>query len=63
MKIRKVVFHHICNFGVLPLFVATLFVGVAVLSADESREFDSESSKESTSESVLNKGEYFQETP
>jgi len=63
MKIRKVVSHHICNFGFLPLFVATLFVGVAVLSADESREFDSESSKESTSESVLNKGEYFQETP
>lgn len=63
MKIRKVVSRHICNFRVLSLLIATLFVGVAALSADALRGFDSESPKESTSKSVLSQGEYFQETP
>ena len=63
MKIRKVVSCHICNFRVLPLLVATLFVGVAALGADASRGFDSGNPKESTSKSVLSEGEYFQETP
>jgi hypothetical protein len=63
MKILKVVSHHIYNFRAASLLVATLFVGVAALGADAPRGFEGESTKESTSKSVLSEGEYFQETP